>query len=190
MTCPRRPTARAASFPAQGCVRAASTAAAATAKSSRPPSAGARSSIPARSAPSRPAGTRTIPIDYSHLNIQGYALGGEGLPEGVEANSDTCTFPDVRVETEYGWDLKVKMLAPVFTGASGLHRDRPQELGAFRHRRGHQRCHLRVWRERGRHRPGARTRRQGQDQATPPTSTAASRSTSATTAAMANCSCR
>ena len=37
----------------------------------------------------------------------------------MEANPDTCTFPDVNTETEYGWDLKVKMLAPVFTGALG-----------------------------------------------------------------------
>ena len=64
-------------------------------------------------------GDKDYPVDYSHLNIQGYALGGEGLPEGVEANSDTCTFPDVKTETEYGWDLKVKMLAPMFTGALG-----------------------------------------------------------------------
>ena len=64
-------------------------------------------------------GDKDYPVDYSHLNIQGYALGGEGLPEGVVANPDTCTFPDVNVETEYGWDIKVKMLAPVFTGALG-----------------------------------------------------------------------
>ncbi|MFH1833532.1 MAG: glutamate synthase-related protein [bacterium] len=64
-------------------------------------------------------GDKDYPVDYSHLNIQGYALGGEGLPDGIEAGPDTCTFPDVRVETEYGWDIKVKMLAPVFTGALG-----------------------------------------------------------------------
>ncbi len=64
-------------------------------------------------------GDKDYPVDYSHLNIQGYAFGGEGLPEGVEANPDTCTFPSVSVETEYGWDKKVRMLAPVFTGALG-----------------------------------------------------------------------
>ena len=52
---------------------------------------------------------KNYPVDYSHLNIQGYALGGRGLPEGTEANPDTCTFPSVSVETEYGWDRKVKM---------------------------------------------------------------------------------
>ncbi len=64
-------------------------------------------------------GDKNYPVDYSHLNIQGYALGGEGLPPGVEANPDTCVFPDVNVGTEYGWDIKVKMAAPVFTGALG-----------------------------------------------------------------------
>jgi len=64
-------------------------------------------------------GDKDYPIDYSHLNIQGYALGADGLPDGVEAGPDTCTFPDVRVDTEYGWDKKVRMLAPVFTGALG-----------------------------------------------------------------------
>jgi len=64
-------------------------------------------------------GDKDYPVDYSHLNIQGYALGGHGLPDGMAANPDTCTFPSVRVETEYGWDRKVKMAAPVFTGALG-----------------------------------------------------------------------
>ncbi len=64
-------------------------------------------------------GDKDYPVDYSHLNIQGYALGGDGLPEGVSANPDTCTFPAVDVSTEYGWDRKVKMAAPVFTGALG-----------------------------------------------------------------------
>ena len=33
---------------------------------------------------------KDYPVDYSHLNIQGYALGGTGLPEGVKANSDNA----------------------------------------------------------------------------------------------------
>jgi glutamate synthase domain-containing protein 2 len=64
-------------------------------------------------------GDKNYPLDYSHLNIQGYALGAKGLPEGVEGNPDTARFPSVNIETEYGWDLKVKMAAPVFTGALG-----------------------------------------------------------------------
>ncbi len=64
-------------------------------------------------------GDKDYPVDYSHLNIQGYALGARGLPEGVEGNPDTATFPSVNTETEYGWDIKVKMKVPIFTGALG-----------------------------------------------------------------------
>ena len=64
-------------------------------------------------------GDKNYPIDYSHLNIQGYALGAEGLPAGVTGDPDTAIFPAVNTETEYGWDIKVKMKAPVFTGALG-----------------------------------------------------------------------
>jgi len=64
-------------------------------------------------------GDKNYPVDYSHLNIQGYALGAKGLPEGVEPSPDTTKFPDVNTETEYGWDTKVKMRAPIFTGALG-----------------------------------------------------------------------
>lgn len=64
-------------------------------------------------------GDKDYPEDYSHLNIHGYALGAKGLPEGVEGNPDTATFPAVRTETEYGWDIKVKMRVPIFTGALG-----------------------------------------------------------------------
>jgi len=62
---------------------------------------------------------KDYPIDYSHLNIQGYAQGAKGLPEGVEGSPDTAKFPDVDTETEYGWDKKVKMRLPIFTGALG-----------------------------------------------------------------------
>jgi len=41
------------------------------------------------------------------------------LPEGVVGNSDSAIFPAVNTETEYGWDKKVKMRLPVFTGALG-----------------------------------------------------------------------
>jgi glutamate synthase domain-containing protein 2 len=64
-------------------------------------------------------GDKDFPVDYSHLNIQGYALGARGLPEGVSGNPDTATFPEVNTETEYGWDEKVKMKLPIFTGALG-----------------------------------------------------------------------
>jgi len=64
-------------------------------------------------------GDKNYPIDYSHLNIQGYALGANGLPDGVEGNSENALFPKVDTETSYGWDKKVKMKVPIFTGALG-----------------------------------------------------------------------
>ncbi len=64
-------------------------------------------------------GDKDYPVDYSHLNIQGYALGAEGLPAGVVGGPDVAIFPAVNTETEYGWDIKVKMRVPVFTGALG-----------------------------------------------------------------------
>jgi glutamate synthase domain-containing protein 2 len=64
-------------------------------------------------------GDKDYPIDYSHLNIQGYALGARGLPPGVKGDPDTACFPAVNTETDYGWDIKVKMKVPIFTGALG-----------------------------------------------------------------------
>lgn len=64
-------------------------------------------------------GDKEYPVDYSHLNIQGYALGANGLPEGVIPGPDTARFPVVDTATEYGWDKKVKMSVPIFTGALG-----------------------------------------------------------------------
>ena len=64
-------------------------------------------------------GDKDYPLDYSHLNIQGYALGANGLPDGVVGGPDTATFPSVNTETSYGWDKLVKMKVPIFTGALG-----------------------------------------------------------------------
>ena len=58
---------------------------------------------------------KDYPVDYSHLNINGYALGAKG----IEANPDMATFPSVNTETEFGVDSKVKMKVPIFTGALG-----------------------------------------------------------------------
>jgi len=58
---------------------------------------------------------KDYPVDYSHLNIMGYALGAKGM----EADPDKATFPAVDTETEFGVTHKVKMKMPVFTGALG-----------------------------------------------------------------------
>ncbi|MDI9632438.1 MAG: glutamate synthase-related protein [Methanolinea sp.] len=62
---------------------------------------------------------KNYPVDYSHLNIQGYAMGARGLPEGTEIGPDSAVFYAVNTETEYGWDKKVRMKIPIFTGALG-----------------------------------------------------------------------
>jgi glutamate synthase domain-containing protein 2 len=64
-------------------------------------------------------GDKDYPVDYSHLNIQGYALGARGLPAGVKPGPDTARFPAVDTATEYGWKSNVRMTMPVFTGALG-----------------------------------------------------------------------
>ncbi len=61
---------------------------------------------------------KDYPVDYSHLNIHGYALGTRGLGV-IQGNPDTAVFPKVDTETAYGWEKKVKMKLPVFTGALG-----------------------------------------------------------------------
>ena len=62
---------------------------------------------------------KNYPVDYSHLNMQGYANGAKGLPEGIEASPDSALFPICNTEAEYGWKHKVKMRLPIFTGALG-----------------------------------------------------------------------
>ncbi len=58
---------------------------------------------------------KDYPVDYSHLNIMGYALGAKG----VAPDPDQATFPAVDTETEFGVADKVKMKVPIFTGALG-----------------------------------------------------------------------
>ncbi len=58
---------------------------------------------------------KDYPVDYSHLNIMGYALGAEG----AAADPDHATFPAVSTATSFGVTDKVKMKIPMFTGALG-----------------------------------------------------------------------
>jgi len=59
---------------------------------------------------------KEFPVDYSHLNILGYALGAEAIDE---ANPDKAIFPDVDTSTVYGHSYPVRMRMPIFTGALG-----------------------------------------------------------------------
>jgi glutamate synthase domain-containing protein 2 len=58
---------------------------------------------------------KNYPVDYSHLNIMGYALGAKG----IDPDPDQATFPNVDTETTFGTSHKVKMKVPIFTGALG-----------------------------------------------------------------------
>jgi glutamate synthase domain-containing protein 2 len=61
-------------------------------------------------------GDKRYPLDYSHLNIMGYALGAKAIDE---ANPDKAIFPEVDTSAVYGHNHPVRMRMPIFTGALG-----------------------------------------------------------------------
>ena len=58
---------------------------------------------------------KEYPVDYSHLNILGTCVGAVG----AAANSDSAVFNAVNIEAEIGAKNKMKLKAPIFTGALG-----------------------------------------------------------------------
>jgi len=54
------------------------------------------------------AGEKTYPVDYSHFNIMGTAVGAHG----VEADSDKAIFPAVKLEIRAGHDGGLKFRMP------------------------------------------------------------------------------
>jgi len=58
---------------------------------------------------------KEYPVDYSHLNILGTCVGAVGMA----ANSDSAVFNAVNIEAEIGAKNKMKLKAPIFTGALG-----------------------------------------------------------------------
>jgi glutamate synthase domain-containing protein 2 len=54
------------------------------------------------------AGEKTYPIDYSHFNIMGTAVGAHG----IEADSDKAIFPKVNLEVLFGHDRGLKFRYP------------------------------------------------------------------------------
>lgn len=58
---------------------------------------------------------KDYPIDYSHLNTMGYAMGAFG----IDPNANMATFPTVNTETSFGYKHKLLMKVPIFTGALG-----------------------------------------------------------------------
>ncbi len=54
------------------------------------------------------AGEKTYPVDYSHFNIMGTAVGAHG----IEADSDKAIFPSVNLEVVFGHDSQIKFRYP------------------------------------------------------------------------------
>ncbi|HNR31101.1 MAG TPA: FMN-binding glutamate synthase family protein [Candidatus Hydrogenedentes bacterium] len=54
------------------------------------------------------AAEKTYPVDYSHFNIMGTAVGAHG----VEADSDKAVFPAVNLEVRFGHDNGIKYRYP------------------------------------------------------------------------------
>ncbi|PWH14079.1 MAG: FMN-binding glutamate synthase family protein [Ardenticatenia bacterium] len=68
------------------------------------------------------AGSRNlthIGVNYNALRIQGYNYGAAGLPPGLSNAPEDCIFPNVRLETEFGQQIKTKCRIPLMTGALG-----------------------------------------------------------------------
>ncbi len=61
------------------------------------------------------ASQKDYPIDFSHFNIMGTAVGAYG----VKADSDVAIFPNVSLETKLGHDKKIKLRYPILGGGQG-----------------------------------------------------------------------
>jgi glutamate synthase domain-containing protein 2 len=60
-----------------------------------------------------------VGISYNSLRIQGYCYGANGLAQGLSNEADDCIFPNVKIETEFGNEIKTKSRVPILTGALG-----------------------------------------------------------------------
>jgi len=54
------------------------------------------------------ASEKEYPVDYSHFNIMGTAVGAVG----IEADSDKAIFPNVNLEVRFGHDNGIKFKYP------------------------------------------------------------------------------
>jgi len=64
-------------------------------------------------------GNKDYPVDYSHFNVQGYALGAKGLTEGVDPTPDNTLFTMVDTQVEIGNENKETLYMPIISGALG-----------------------------------------------------------------------
>ncbi len=63
--------------------------------------------------------TTHVGVSYNSLRIQGYAYGAHGLSKGLSDDPDDCIFPNVNLETTFGYKMKTKIRMPLMTGALG-----------------------------------------------------------------------
>ncbi len=61
------------------------------------------------------ASEKVYPVDYSHFNIMGTAVGAKG----IEADSDKAIFPNVNLEVRFGHDNGIKFKMPVIIPGIG-----------------------------------------------------------------------
>ncbi|HOV79462.1 MAG TPA: FMN-binding glutamate synthase family protein [Bacillota bacterium] len=61
------------------------------------------------------ASQKDYPVDFSHFNIMGTAVGAVG----IEADPDKAIFPAVSLETEVGADNKLKLSLPIVVAGMG-----------------------------------------------------------------------
>ena len=68
------------------------------------------------------AAEKDYPVDYSHFNIMGTAVGAHG----IEADSDKAIFPAVNLEVAFGHDKGIKFRLPIMIpgiGSTNIARD-------------------------------------------------------------------
>ena len=63
--------------------------------------------------------TTHVGVSYNSLRIQGYAYGSSGLNQVLSNDPDDCIFPNVKLETSFGNEVKTKSRVPIMTGALG-----------------------------------------------------------------------
>ncbi|MHB1419889.1 MAG: FMN-binding glutamate synthase family protein [Bacillota bacterium] len=61
------------------------------------------------------ASEKDYPVDYSHFNVMGTAVGAHG----IEADSEKAIFPAVSIETAIGSQKQIKLRLPVVIAAMG-----------------------------------------------------------------------
>jgi len=61
------------------------------------------------------ASEKVYPVDYSHFNIMGTAVGAHG----IEADSDKAIFPNVSLEVAFGHDKKIRFRMPIMIPGIG-----------------------------------------------------------------------